>query len=425
MAKGKDEGSTSRKAPNFLTYVRERMDTFAERPLCSVDSLVFSWLSYARMGVSQDRACTPEGIALHELLRAEDFEHMFGTSWDPQGSRDLLFAACASPRFRDTRLTDFCFKTDHTTEEQFAAMTFRLPGGSLYVAFRGTDSTIVGWKEDFNMTFLRPIPAQGEAADYLNAVAAAADGPLYVGGHSKGGNLAVYAAAMLAPEHRSRLKRVFSHDGPGFQREFVASDAYQGVEPIIEKTLPKSSIIGMLMAEGEGCACTVVESDGFSLLQHNPFLWAVDVDSCAFVQADGLSVSSRYFNRALDAWLDKYGLDERERFVDALFDVIRVTGASRFADIMDNRKTALPLMLDATEKLDPEIRVFVKDMFVSLAKAATIEQVAGTAGGILDTLKSSARVAADSTRREPDTPRDLDERLAGAMDELRRLARED
>ena len=421
MAKGKDEDR--KQVPNFLTYVRERMDTFAERPLCSIDSLVFTWLSYARMGVSQDRACTSEGIALHELLRAEDFEHMFGTSWDPKASRDLLFAACASPRFRDTRLTDFCFKTDHETEEQFAAMTFRLPDGSLYVAFRGTDSTIVGWKEDFNMTFLRPIPAQGEAADYLNAVAAATDGPLYVGGHSKGGNLAVYAAAMLAPERRSRLKRVFSHDGPGFQRAFVAGEAYQGIEPIMEKTLPKSSIIGMLMYEGDGYTRTVVESDGFSLLQHNPFLWAVDVDACAFVEADGLSVSSRYFDRTLDAWLDKYGLDERQRFVDALFDVIRVTGVDRFADIMDNRKIAVPLMLDATEKLDPEARDFVKDMFVSFAKTATIERVTGAAGGILDTLKSTAQ-ASGPVPREPDTPRDLEERLAGAMDELRRLSSE-
>ena len=424
MAKSKDEGG--KQAPNFLTYVRGRMDTFAERPLCSVDSLVFSWLSYARMGVSQDRACTPEGIALHELLRAEDFEHMFGTSWDPQGSRDLLFAVCASPRFRDTRLTDFCFKTDHATEEQFAAMTFRLPDGSLYIAFRGTDSTIVGWKEDFNMTFLRPIPAQGEAAAYLNEVAGATDGPLYVGGHSKGGNLAVYAAAMLVPEHRSRLKRVFSHDGPGFQRAFVADEAYRRIEPIMEKTLPKSSVIGMLMAEGDSYTRTVVESDGFSLLQHNPFLWAVDVDACAFVEADGLSVSSRYLDRTLDAWLDKYGLDERERFVDALFDVIRVTGANRFGDIVDNRKVAVPLMLDATEKLDPEVRAFVKDMFVSFAKTATIERVTGTAGGILDTLKSTAQVGGPASHeQDADVSRDFEDRLAGAMDELRRLSRED
>ena len=121
-------------------------------------------LAYTHLTTAHDRACTVRGIALHELLRAEDFDEMFGSTWDVQGSRDLLFAVCASPRFRCARLTDFRFKTDKVSEEQFAAMTFRLPDGTSYVAFRGTDSTVVGWKEDFNMTFLSPVPAQEEAA---------------------------------------------------------------------------------------------------------------------------------------------------------------------------------------------------------------------------------------------------------------------
>ena len=131
----------SRETGNFLSYVRARMDTFAERPLCTVDSLVFSWLAYTHLGLACDRACTARGVALHELLRAEDFDEMFGSSWDEQGSRDLLFAVCASPRFRAARLTDFRFKTDTRTEEQFAAMTFRLPDGSSYVAFRAVSYT--------------------------------------------------------------------------------------------------------------------------------------------------------------------------------------------------------------------------------------------------------------------------------------------
>ena len=158
-------------AGNFLEYVRERMDTFDERPLCAVDSLVFSWLAYTHIGPELTRACTVRGIALHELLRSEDFDEMFGSSWDVQGSRDLLFAVCASPRFRTCHLCALRFRTDKVSEEQFAAMTFRLPDGTSYVAFRGTDSTVVGWKEDFNMTFLSPVPAQEEAAAYLDEVA--------------------------------------------------------------------------------------------------------------------------------------------------------------------------------------------------------------------------------------------------------------
>ena len=284
---------------NFLTYVRERIDTFAERPLCAIDSLVFSWLAYTRMSTALDAACTPSGIALHELLRAEDFASMFGTSWDEQGSRDLLFAVCASPRFRDVRLSEFRFKTDMGAEEQFAAMTFVLPAGARYVAFRGTDSTLVGWKEDFNMTFLNPVPAQQEAARYLDEVAADTAGPLFVGGHSKGGNLAVYAASAASTACRARIEHVFSHDGPGFHRAYIAGEAYQRILPLVEKTVPKSAMISQVLSEDAACAVTVVESDGFSLLQHNPFMWHVDVEACTFVPAQDLSASSRYFGTIL------------------------------------------------------------------------------------------------------------------------------
>ncbi len=374
---------------SFLAYVRERMDTFEERPLCSVDSLVYSWLSYAHIGPSLDPACMPEGVALAELLRAEEFNSMFGTSWDPEGSRDLLFAVCASPRFRTSRLCEFRFKTDMGAEEQFAAMTFKLPTGASFIAFRGTDSTIVGWKEDFNMTFLNPVPAQQEAVRYLNEVAEATEGPLYVGGHSKGGNLAAYAAAMCAPEHHDRIVRVFSHDGPGFHRAFVEGEEYRRIIPIMEKTVPKSSMIGQFLSEAPDCNRVIVESDSFALLQHNPFMWHVDVEGCEFVRADGYSAPAQYFNATLRTWMDKYPLEDRRRFVDTLFDVIGVTGAKRFADIGADSKTNLPLLREAVEKLDPEVQEFVKEVLATFAKAATVERVTDAASGLIDTIKST------------------------------------
>ncbi|MDY2778178.1 MAG: DUF2974 domain-containing protein [Collinsella sp.] len=374
---------------SFLDYARRRMDSFSERPLCGIDSLVFSWLAYTQLGPTLDDACLAEGVALHELLRAEEFERMFGSSWDPEGSRELLFAVCSSPRFRSSRLAEFRFKSDLAAEEQFAAMTFLLPDGAVYVAFRGTDSTVVGWKEDFNMTFLRPVPAQEEAARYLDEVASVHAGPIYVGGHSKGGNLAVYAAAMCAPVHRARIRRIFSHDGPGFHREFCAGEAYQRVLPIMEKTVPKSTMIGAVLSESPSLHPLVVESEGISLFQHNPFLWAVDVDAAAFIEAEGLTASSRFFDSTLDAWMDKYSLDERRRFVDALFDVIRVTGATYFSDIMADAKNTVPLMLEAIEGLDPELQEFVKDVVKSFAKTATVERAADAASGLIDSIKGA------------------------------------
>ena len=193
------------------------------------------------------------------------------------------------------------------------------------------------------------------AAAYLDEVAARTPGGLYVGGHSKGGNLAVYAAAMCMPQYRARIKRVFSHDGPGFHREFCAGDPYRRIMPIMEKTVPKSTMIGVVLSEAPDFEPTIVESDGISMFQHNPFLWMVDVGAAEFVRAEGYTASSRFFNATLDAWMDKYTLDERGRFVDALFDVIGVTGATHFSDIMADRKTNVPLMLKAIEGLDDEL----------------------------------------------------------------------
>lgn len=392
----------SKEAGTFLSYVRERMDTFDERPLCAVDSLVFSWLAYTHLVHAHDRACSHTGIALHELLRAEDFDAMFGSSWDVQGSRDLLFAVCASPRFRTTRIAEFRFKTDASHEEQFAAMTFRLPNDALYVAFRGTDSTVVGWKEDFNMTYLSPVPAQEEARAYLEEVAAANAGPLYVGGHSKGGNLAVYAAAMCSEGCRARIRRVFSHDGPGFHREFCADAPYRRIMPIMEKTVPKSTMIGQVLSEAPDFAPTIVESDSFSLLQHNPFMWAVDVETASFIEAEGYTASSRFFNSTLDAWMNKYSLAERGRFVDALFDVIAVTGARHFSDIMADVKTNAPLMLEAVEGLDPELQQFVKDVIRSFVRTATVERAADAASGMIGSIKNvRALKGTSSAETEP------------------------
>lgn len=375
-------GEAPRSPGSFLTYAQSAFDAFDRRPLCPVDSLVFSWLSYFRLGASLRASRTPEGIDIRELLRAEDFSAMFGTTWDPKGSRDLLFAVCANPRFRDVRLSLFAFRTDRATSEQFAAMTFLLPGGAAYVAFRGTDSTLVGWREDFNMASSRPVPSQTEASAYLARVADTVRGPLYVGGHSKGGNLAVFAAATADPAVQRRIVRVFSHDGPGFDEDFLNGDGFRRIRPRVEKTVPKASIIGLIMDTRH--EFTVVESSGISVLQHNPFLW--EVEGCDFKHAEGLTASSRYFGATLAAWMDRFTPAERGKFISTLFQVLSVTGADRFADIRDSWRTSLPAMRDAVERLAPEERAFVTDVLKALARVATIDRVSGAATSLVENL---------------------------------------
>ena len=342
----------SKSAATFLTYVRERMDTFLDRPLCAIDSLVFSWLAYAHLGEDQVNACLPEGIALHEMLRAEEFDNMFGSTWDPEGSRDLLFAVCASPRFRDARLTLFRFKTARSAEEQFAAMTFILPDGSSYVAFRGTDSTIVGWKEDFNMTFLNPVPAQEEARAYLEYVASVTAGPLYVGGHSKGGNLAVYAAAFCPAALQERIAAVYNNDGPGFDAEVIALPGYQRICARVQTFVPQSSIVGMLLEHEE--AYTIIHSTGDGFGQHNLYTWEVLRDR--FVTLETVTNGSRFLDRTLKQWLAGLEPEQRERTIDTVYHMLCETNAETLHELKENRFSRALALLRSAKGLDEDTR---------------------------------------------------------------------
>ena len=145
-------------SPNFLTYAQTTFDPFEERPFCAVDSLVFAWLSYLRLPGDMAELTNWQGLDVRELLRAECYRDMIDDLWDPEGSRALLEAVAASPRYRGVHVCGYRAVSDVVATEQFAAMAFRFPTGFSYLSFRGTDSTIVGWKEDFNMAFRCPRP---------------------------------------------------------------------------------------------------------------------------------------------------------------------------------------------------------------------------------------------------------------------------
>lgn len=355
-------------SPNFLTYAQTAFDSFDERPFCAVDSLVLAWLSYLRLPGDMPELAGWQWLDVRELLRAECYRDMIDDLWDPEGSRALLEAVAASPRYRGVHVCGYRAVKDVSMTEQFAAMTFRFPAGFSYLSFRGTDSTIVGWKEDFNMAFRCPVPSQESAARYVDEAADAIDGPLLCGGHSKGGNLAVYGAPMCSDAAGDRIERAFSHDGPGFVEEFLSGDAFAGLSGRIDKTLPQSSIFGMMFETQEDYA--IVESTEFSLLQHNPFSWVVD--GCDFVYCERLSAGARYIDSSIREMLLAVGPAERERFVDALFSVFEATGAERFADIAGNLRESLPVMLQTAQGFDKDTRRFISQAIAAILKCALL-----------------------------------------------------
>ena len=399
---------TSRAIGNIIDYVRTRTGSFDERPFNDVDALVLASLAYQTMpdvvptladwerryGTTTARWRTlmsdPKTALRHPLnslralrqpdfpattladaaadLHPQDFDHNAGYTGlaDPKLTEALFAAMARNPRFSSIHVgaVDERFSREHQT--QFAAMTLLLPDGTLVVSFRGTDTSFVGWKEDFNMAFQYPVPAQRLAADYVTRVARLWQGDLVLLGHSKGGNLAVYAALQAGDDVLPRIRRVYSLDGPGFPADVVAGDRYRAVADRIVKIIPDSSIVGMILDSPEHCV--VVKSNEYGPMQHLAFSWQVDRDR--FVTVPEVSVTSREFKRSLDRMLAGMTPDQCERVVDALFKVLAASDEHGLIGLMEAGPKTIPAMLGAFAGLTDEERQHILEAAGILLKAS-------------------------------------------------------
>ena len=232
-------------------YLQWRGDlTLQQDPFNEVDNLVLCIIAYInlrkidRLWSKNPKDAMPIGDVCARLTAADEQLGLSSLDYIP-----VMRAAAETERFRDTRLFAFESRNDEAKQMQFAAVSFLLPDGSVYVAYRGTDMTIVGWQEDFNMSFLSAVPAQMKATEYAEAVARACPRrPLRIGGHSKGGNLAAWAAVHLDEKlQRKRLIAAYNNDGPGFSRDLVNEPCYQAVADRLFTFIPASSIVGVLL----------------------------------------------------------------------------------------------------------------------------------------------------------------------------------
>ena len=315
---------------DMFDYMKWRGDIlFSQLPPNPVDALIFSTLSYINF-----TDIVPEDIRHYITLR--DAALMLLDDPDAEkrcrvkADLDLIQAAAATERFGRTGLT--CYRDVFIPQEdtQFAAVTFLLEDGTAFLTFRGTDNSLVGWKEDFNMTFQESIPAQRLAHEYTQNFAAASKAPMHLGGHSKGGNLAVYAAARIDYLTQKRIVRVYNHDGPGFSEQMMTDAGYLNIVPRINTYVPQSSIFGMLLEHEE--PYIIIKSKQIGLMQHDPYSW--EVMGSNFVPADSLTADSRFLDRTFRKWLADMSPEERNTFFDSVFDVLMVENASRPRDIV-------------------------------------------------------------------------------------------
>ncbi len=348
---------------NLVDYAQTTLDDLSAKPFNAVDSLILSQLAYLRFAEIVPGLADPStSVRIAELLKAELIPRMLEGVRDPEHNHQLLMAVGMSPRYRDIRLAGYCEQFDLIEQKQFAAVTCLVDDHKAYVAFRGTDSTIVGWKEDFNMAFIAPVPSQVEGAIYLNGIAAAYPHDLMVGGHSKGGNIAVYAAMASNSAIRDRITAIYSHDGPGFREEVLASEAYSAVMDRVRKTLPQFSLVGMLLQQQENYR--VVESRQLGILQHDPFSWVIrDGD---FHYLEELANGAEHLDTVISQWLQRLDDERRELFVNTLYSVFESTGIVTFNDFSEERHQKARIALDNIRGIDGETRRFVFDTIRSL-----------------------------------------------------------
>ena len=348
---------------NILDYVKWRGDlSFTQDPPNAVDALVLSALSYICHGgsVASDPD-TPVTVrqAAEEYFALEDHE----TRCRVKNDLELLQLAAASHRFG---FAEICMYRDEfipEQETQFAAMTFLLDDGSMFLAFRGTEYSLVGWKEDFNMTFQQTIPAQRLALQYVREVALEHLRPMRLGGHSKGGNLAVFAAARSSPMIQQRILAVYNNDGPGFTKYMMGDPGYLAMVPKIRTYIPQSSVIGMLLEHEE--PYTVIQSKTVGLLQHDPYSW--EVLGREFIPVQEITESSQYIDATIKTWFADMTNQERNQLVDVMFTLLGTGGIENALDIFQPKNIRTYIK---TLSADAGMRHILSTEFQSLIEAA-------------------------------------------------------
>lgn len=355
---------------NMIDYVNQFQDTFAERDFNDVDSLVLCQLSYLKMkgllpGLESRRKFVPFG----EIIRKECEEQVFADTRYRAGNQKLAEAVFKSRRFAKLKLNYYVDILDKEMEIQFSAVTYRLgkdaAGKTIYyIAYRGTDENLVGWKEDFTLAFCEPVVGQLYAARYLQKAAGHISGPFYMGGHSKGGNLAVFAAMSSSMALQERILRAYCHDGPGFKPQVMERYEYGRIEDKIKKILPESSLVGMLLERGS--SYHVVKSSTRGLWQHNPYTWAVDLKSGEFRRAEDLKNVARLRDQAVTNWI--LGLDDEQvrRFSDVLFQVLAASKTDNLIDFTADWKKSLGGILQEIKEMDEETKGEVEEIIREL-----------------------------------------------------------
>lgn len=336
---------------DMIDYLKWRGDVkiSPDNPVNEVDYLIMARLSY--FPYHQIALAPRESIKSFCKKMAEVRRNYYNIYGDTRLVKELI----NSTRFNKLIVSDCVTRNDRATEKQFGAITIHLPNNELCVSYLGTDASLVGWKEDFNMTFMPTIPSQELALEYLERIAKKyPTHKLRVCGHSKGGNIAVFAALSISTQVQKRIIDVVNFDGPGFIPDFVKVKFHRSAEMLqkVHNYIPQDSMFGRLL-EQDGDR-TVVFSRENGLYQHDVYSWQV----CGpiITRAEKIADSSEIFNQTIIDFLKNRDLKDRKTFVDTVYDILCSTDFDSMDDIRDSWFRKLPNLVKSYRQVKPEDR---------------------------------------------------------------------
>lgn len=361
---------------DMISYLEEYGGyTFVEKTLCEVDALVLSQLTYYVFdGIVPGINDSKPPIELGDLSALMDANNFISVSWDIDNSRKVFEKIVSSRRFRSARICDYVNEVDKEKEIQFCAMVFLLGNGDIFIAFRGTDDELVGWKEDFSMAYRTPIASQERSLSYVEEVMKSLlkrrKAHFYFGGHSKGGNLAVYAAMNSKRQIQRRIARVYNMDGPGFRPEFMESFSHDVIKEKTVKIIPSESFVGMLMQQDDDYA--LIESNEVGILQHIPLSWQVEGDK--FIRTESPVMERKNLYERINSWLLGIDKDKIGNFLQSMFETVEMTQAATLTELTEEGWKNSSSIVHAYKNMDDEMKNIFWELIVFLVELRVRDQ---------------------------------------------------
>jgi len=342
---------------NVNDYLVWRGDLpFSLFPFNEVDDLILARFSYLPF----DKIKFKDNDTIESI---SDKMKDFSSEFKIDGDKDLIINLGKSVRFKDLKVSDFVFNKSKEAERQFGAITIHLDD-FIYVSYIGTDNSIIGWKEDFNMSFMDNIPAQIEGKKYLDSISSKYSGNIRIGGHSKGGNVAVYSSLYCNKDIIDRIISVCNFDGPGFNKNVILNG--NDILKKVKSYIPQESVIGRLLEHEE--ETIVVLSNEKGLYQHDIFSWEIKKD---MIVRSSLTDSSEFAHKTIKEWLINTNPQNRKIFVDGIFDLLYSSNSDSFRELSKSWTKDIPNMLNAYSEISKEDKKVIGEMLKEFSKASS------------------------------------------------------